>query len=326
MSFTSPVRVALIGGGDHGLRSVLAAASMLAGWRVAAIVDPDPAARARAHDAVSGVRTAESVGVLCDEGLASGDVDLVVVATPPAATADVLRDVMERPAFAPATVLIEKPGARSADELRGLIPASSARPTPVRVAFSYRQHRTVQEFRAATRALGTLQSLSLAFHAPAEVRGWRASVASGGGALRDLGAHLLDLAALLVPEPWELQSAVFASHRTEHDDVRLRYLAAGTRIDVHVSYRGTPTFSLDAAGAGGHVSGDLWRRTTPSTSRAGALWARALTAAVPSRNPGALLRASYADTMRLAPTEGATLHDAAMVLQRIAEAEQVGHA
>ncbi|MDQ8161416.1 MAG: Gfo/Idh/MocA family oxidoreductase [Gemmatimonadota bacterium] len=327
----SRVRVALIGAGDHGVRSVVSAVAMLPGWDVVAIVDPDETARQRAQALAPRAQVVPALHRLAD-ALVPLDAapDLVVLATPPAITPALLRDTLAHPVFARAAVLVEKPGGLTPDALQPCGTAATGRAAPVHVAYRYRHHATVRAFQRIAAAEGDLRVLSLTFHAPFTVQGWRTARATGGGALRDLGVHLLDLARTLMPGPWVLEDATFRSHATEHDDVRLRYRTASGVINLHSAYHGRPTFALDATGRAGRVSCDLWRRTIPSRTPIGALWSGASTALLPTRRAGAMLRQSYAATMRQALSSAhaspphapsATLDDAIAVLALIADAE-----
>lgn len=330
-----PGRIALVGGGDHGLRAVLAAARALPACEVVAIVDPDEPARARAATIAPHTPTFDSLAAFARASTRNGKapVDLVVVATPPGATPALLRELLDQPALQASAILLEKPGAIAAVDLAAHAERAARRSAPVQVAYSYRQHTTVRAFRTATRTVGPPRELHLVFHAPLAARGWRASPATGGGALRDLGAHLLDLARLLVPGPFALDEAEFHSQSSEHDTVRLRYRAGAVRIGIDVAYHGAPAFTLTLQGDGGRLTCDLWQRTTPTRSGVGALWSRAGTVLMPSRRAGPLLTAAYARTLQHAlsrsPTAAndaagiapATLEDAVTVLQRIGEAE-----
>lgn len=332
----STVRVVLIGGGDHGVRAVLSATAAMPFWEVVAIVDPDATARQRAQVLAPQARVVAALHLLADARVPPhAAADLVVLATPPAVTPSVLRDTLAHTAFADAAVLVEKPGGLTADALQPCCAAATSRAAPVHVAYRYRHHTTVRAFR---RLLGDPRDtceLSLTFLAPFTVQGWRAARATGGGALRDLGVHLLDLARIFLPGPWVLEDATFRSHTTEHDDVRLRYRTAAGALNIRSAYHGRPTFALEATGRAGRVSCDLWRRTIPSRTPIGALWSRAGTALLSASRADELLRQSYATTLQqtlptrppamaliATPREpSATLDDAIAVLALIADAE-----
>lgn len=338
MSNVTPtnVRVALIGGGNHGLQSILGAVGAVDGWRVTMIVEPDERARQRATTLLPDAAVYAQLDAIA-EHQSDGGVQLAVLATPPTVTAQVLSDVLGHPAFARSALLVEKPGACHHEALIPSVAVAAGRQCVVQVAYSYRHHASVRAFSHALRAHGTLEKLELSFRAPHEVAGWRARRADGGGALRDLGSHLLDLARVLVPAEWTLHEADFRSHRTEDDDVRLQYTAGDRAIDVHAAYTGTPAFTVTAHTATGTLSCDLWRRTTPSASRVGGAWSRVRTALSPAYRPATLLRRAYADTLRQAVTSdaaphvappalsAATLDDAIAVLQRIEHAERFRH-
>jgi predicted dehydrogenase len=331
-----PARVALVGGGDHGLRSVLAAARTLPACELVAVIDPAEAARARAATITPATPTFGSLEAFADAGslLVKAPPDLIILATPPGATPALLHQILARPTLQTSAILLEKPGAIAASELAAAATSAARHPAPVQVAYNYRQHATVRAFLAASRTAGTPRALQLTFHAPLTAGGWRAGPATGGGALRDLGAHLLDLARRLVPGPLVLDEATFGSLRSEHDTVRLRYRAGPVRIGIDVAYHGAPAFTLALEGGDGRLDCDLWQRTTPTRSRLGALWSQATTRLVPDRRAGARWIAAYARTIRHALSRSAsltmedgsalppaTLDDAMTVLQLIDEAE-----
>ncbi|HZS55128.1 MAG TPA: Gfo/Idh/MocA family oxidoreductase [Bryobacteraceae bacterium] len=124
------------------------------------------------------------------------DVDAVFVCT----THDLLAPVAEAAALHGKHVLIEKPGARRANELDPVFEASKRTGAVVRVGFNHRYHRAFQRAREIYQS-GMLSDLLF-------VRGryghggrigydqeWRALPAiSGGGEAIDQGIHLIDLA------------------------------------------------------------------------------------------------------------------------------------
>lgn len=307
------------------------AVAVLPGWEIVAVADADAAARQRVGALVPRAQLFGDLSSLAEAStLPAGKVELIVLATPPVATPTLLAEVLSHNGFETAAVLVEKPGALTEQELQPARLIAARRLAPVHVAYSYRQHGTVHAFTKALPQLGALHELTLDFHAPFAVSGWRAARATGGGALRDIGAHLIDLARGMIPGDWSLEHAEFQSRSTEHDAVQLRYRAGATRLCLRASYHGRPVFSIVAAGAAGRLSCDLWSHTTPSRSALGALWSRLNTAAVPAKRAGPLLREAYASTLRRAlanahTPEGAigpaSLDDAVAVLRYITEAE-----
>ena len=97
-------------------------------------------------------------------------------------------------------VLIEKPAARNAAELRPLLAAADRRGVVVKVGFNHRFHPAFQQARALVDAgeIGDLLYIRARYGHGGRVgydREWRADPkVAGGGELLDQGVHLIDLA------------------------------------------------------------------------------------------------------------------------------------
>jgi predicted dehydrogenase len=97
-------------------------------------------------------------------------------------------------------VLVEKPGARYADEIACLPALAATHHVKVRVGFNHRYHRALRKARELvdSGALGDLMFLRARYGHGGRVgydQEWRANpVQSGGGELIDQGAHIIDLA------------------------------------------------------------------------------------------------------------------------------------
>jgi predicted dehydrogenase len=314
------VRLALLGGGAHGLGALARAVAGLRGWSIAAIADPGEAARIAAARTVPGARLFASTAELLE---ATHAIDLAIVATPPQATVEVALT-----ALASGTrVLIEKPGARASHELDLLAGAGSL----AGCAYNYRFHPAIQQLRAML-AGGHLRRLEMEFIAPLAAAGtWRASHAAGGGALRDLGTHLLDLATWLTGRSLALESAAINSRHTEHDQAHLRLRAGETEIDLHCAYHGSPTFSLRAHTGTATTLTELWGlaapvRLSPSHGMGDSvrLWTSRLASKLPGMRPAQALRVSQTRMLvaAVAGAEGlATVTQAAAILGWVEQAE-----
>ena len=128
--------------------------------------------------------------------VARPDVDVVIVAT----TNDALVPVTLAAVQAGKHVLVEKPAARSAAELRPVIAAAARARVLVRVGFNHRYHPALAKTRELVDAgaLGPLMFVRGRYGHGGRVgydKEWRANPAlSGGGELIDQGVHLIDLA------------------------------------------------------------------------------------------------------------------------------------
>ena len=156
---------------------------------VAAIVDPSPAAAAKAAESAPGAKVAESLDAMLDL-----DVDGVVLATPSALHAEQAIAALERGA----AVFCQKPLARTRPETQRVVDAARAADRLLGVDLSYRFTAGAQAIRDLVRSgeLGDLYAVDLVFHnAYGPDKPWFYDPAlSGGGCVIDLGIHLVDLA------------------------------------------------------------------------------------------------------------------------------------
>jgi len=128
--------------------------------------------------------------------VARDDVELVIVATTNDALAAVTLEAIEHGKH----VLVEKPAARNADELRPLVAAARAAGVIVKVGFNHRFHPAFQQARVIwdSGVLGPLMYIRARYGHGGRLgyeREWRADPAiAGGGEMLDQGVHLIDLA------------------------------------------------------------------------------------------------------------------------------------
>jgi predicted dehydrogenase len=122
-------------------------------------------------------------------------VDVVIVAT----THDALADTARQAAAAGKHVLIEKPGARTTDELGGVQAAVERAGVAAKVGFNHRFHPGLLQARRIFDAggVGDLLYIRARYGHGGRLhyeREWRADpTVSGGGELLDQGSHLIDL-------------------------------------------------------------------------------------------------------------------------------------
>jgi len=180
--------VAIVGCGLIGRKR----AAALGPARLVCAVDSD---RARAEALA---RTASGAVALTDwrEAIARPEVDIVIVAT----TNDVLAPVTKAAVQAGKHVLVEKPVARTLEELDDVIAAAKNSLSLVRVGFNHRCHPALRKAREIfeSGALGEMMFVRGRYGHGGRVgyeREWRANPEiSGGGELIDQGVHLIDLA------------------------------------------------------------------------------------------------------------------------------------
>ena len=130
------------------------------------------------------------------------DVDLVIVAT----LHDSLAEVACAAAACGKHVLVEKPGARRAEELAPVAEAAARGGALVRVGYNHRYHPALRKARELVDAgaVGELMFVRARYGHGGRVgydREWRADAAlSGGGELIDQGVHLIDLSRWFLGE------------------------------------------------------------------------------------------------------------------------------
>lgn len=130
------------------------------------------------------------------------EVDMVIVATLHDCLAEIALGAIE----AGKHVLVEKPGARSADELAPLLAAAEKSGVKVHVGFNHRYHRSLRKAKSIVEAgeLGELMFLRARYGHGGRVgyeREWRADPKlSGGGELIDQGPHVIDLSRWFLGE------------------------------------------------------------------------------------------------------------------------------
>lgn len=169
--------------------------------------------------------------------LAAPGVDAVVICTPNALHVPQAIAALQ----AGKHVLVQKPLATDAADARRAVRAAEAAGQLLFVDYSYRFLDTVRELAQAASHIGPVQSASAAFHniyGPG--KGWFFDPQlSGGGALVDLGVHLLDLAlALLRPAAVQVERADL-SHAAGHaveDAAELRLRLDDVPFNLSVSW------------------------------------------------------------------------------------------
>lgn len=173
--------------------------------------------------------------------VARDDLDLVIVATPHDHLAEVAGAAAERGRH----VLVEKPGARTLQELDGLIGVARRAGVNVAVGFNHRFHPALREAHAlcSSGAIGSVISVRARYgHGgrPGYEREWRADPrAAGGGELIDQGVHLIDLARWFAGEFADVRghlATLYWPMRVEDNAFLLLTTAAGQVAWLHASW------------------------------------------------------------------------------------------
>ena len=248
-----PPRVAIVGCGLIGRKR----AAALGGASLTVCADAVPE-RAQELARSSGARAVER----WHDAVAAADVDVVIVAT----TNDALTPIAVAAVEAGKHVLVEKPAARTVEELDRLLVAARAQNRLVRVGFNHRYHPALLAARATVDAgtLGPLMFIRGRYGHGGRVgyeREWRADPRkSGGGELIDQGVHLIDLAAWFLGPFSDVRGAAttFFWDMPVDDNAFMLLEAAGGQVAfLHVSCTEWKNlFSLEIYGRDGKIAID----------------------------------------------------------------------
>jgi predicted dehydrogenase len=135
------------------------------------------------------------------------EVDIVIVATLHDSLASITLAAVE----AGKHVLVEKPAARSANELKSVTTVAEEKGVKVRVGFNHRYHRSLCKAKEIfdSGALGELMFIRARYGHGGRIgydKEWRAKPEiSGGGELIDQGVHLIDLSRWFLGDFNEIQ-------------------------------------------------------------------------------------------------------------------------
>jgi predicted dehydrogenase len=208
------------------------------------------------------------------------DVDVVFVAT----THDALPVIAEAAAAQGKHTLIEKPGARRADELDAVAAAAARTGARVRIGFNHRYHRAFRKAREIfeSGALGELMFIRARYGHGGRVgydREWRATPAiSGGGEGIDQGMHLVDLARWFLGDFTKIEghaATYFWDMPVDDNSFYLLRTAGGQTAFLHAScteWKNTFSFEiygkvgkLEISGLGGSYGVERlsWYRMQP---------------------------------------------------------------
>lgn len=188
-----PLRVGLLGCGRLGTEVMLPLLAGRPDVSVTVVADPDEGARIRA--------TAQAPGAAVEadwrRALDRPDLDAVVVTLPTALHGAAALSAMTRRV----AVYLEKPLASTLDEATAIREAWSASGLTVAVGFNLRFHPLVIRMRQhlRDRRIGDPRLMRCVFTVATRPDGsWRHHSAEGGGVLRDLASHHVDLARYLL--------------------------------------------------------------------------------------------------------------------------------
>jgi len=168
------------------------------------------------------------------------DIDAVIVATTNDSLAGITLAAIEHGKH----VLVEKPAARNASELRPVVDAAARNHVQVRVGFNHRYHPAVLKARQLIEDgnVGPLMFIRGRYGHGGRVgyeKEWRADpIKAGGGELLDQGVHLIDLARLFLgnfPEVTGFSHTYFWDMPVEDNGFMLLKTAEEQTAFLHVS-------------------------------------------------------------------------------------------
>lgn len=191
------LRLAIVGCGLIGNKRA-AALSKVADGRLVAVCDLDPTRAAKLAQSHPGCEALTDAASVIDRP----DIDAIIIATLNSTLAPLSLAAVQ----AGKHVLVEKPGALSAGQLREVQIVAQKSRAKVRLGYNHRFHPSLQKAREIidSGALGPLMFLRGRYgHGGRKGydREWRADARlSGGGELIDQGVHLIDLAGWFLGE------------------------------------------------------------------------------------------------------------------------------
>ena len=209
--------------------------------------------------AVAGEYASPWHGERFEDLLLAPSVDAVVISTPNAFHVTQAQAALR----ANKQILVQKPLATTATDARSIIDLAASTARILFVDYSYRYLETAAQFRSALPEIGTVRAVSASFHnkyGPSAGRDWFIDPAlSGGGALVDLGVHMLDLVLwVLVPSEATLKQADLTRRpglQVEHS-ARVQLQLDDVPMELAVSWN-TPLpetdISVDIEGARGRL-------------------------------------------------------------------------
>ncbi len=264
------VRIGIAGCGRIARLVHIPAFMRHSGVRIAAIAEPDDTARAAAAAMVPQARVFQD----WRDMIGSGEADAIVVTLPPALHAEAGKAALE----AGCHLYMEKPIATRLEDGAALAAAHAATSLAGQIGLNFRHNAFFIQARDQVRsgALGPLVAVRTSFcSASRTLPDWKRSRAGGGGVLRDLGVHHLDLIEFVCGEPIvEVQAAERSLlHEADTATVMAR-TASGVLVEILVSFSAGQSINrVEIFGGSGQLVADTRDaaprpvETAPSDSR-----------------------------------------------------------
>jgi myo-inositol 2-dehydrogenase / D-chiro-inositol 1-dehydrogenase len=246
------MKVGVIGCGTIAYWGHLRSLRRLKGVTLAAIADPDPAARARAGPLVRGPLYADATELILS------DVDAVVISAPPLVHAELAIAA----ARAGKHVYIEKPLATTLEDAHAVASVIARCGRVAAVGFNYRYQPSHARARTLLQqgCIGRVRAVQTAFCEATPcgtMPEWKRQRKSGGGVLLDLASHHIDLLRWFLDDEFATIEASIGSIETEHDTATLKLVTlGGVDIQAYFSLRAGPVDFLEFIGDTGSLRVD----------------------------------------------------------------------
>ncbi|MGZ8230719.1 MAG: Gfo/Idh/MocA family protein, partial [Burkholderiales bacterium] len=229
----------------------LPALQRVRGASVVAIAEVDAARRARVAERFQIAHRFTDVSAL----LAADVADIVGILVPPSAHAAAARAALE----AGAHVVIEKPLTLTLEDADAIVAAAHGAAGRAFMGFHMRWHRLVRRARDLVRQgrCGALESFHAAWNSPRGDAGtpdWKCRRSTGGGALIELGVHVVDLwRFILGTDAHDVFARVRHGPRDDEAAVVTAKLANGMLASASISERAAHRLELDICGDAARV-------------------------------------------------------------------------
>lgn len=230
------IRFALIGCGDIGILRAKAL-SQAGGCRLVAAADSDVAKASNVASLVQGTAAVAD----WRQAIHRADVDAVIVSTPPSMHEEMTVAALE----AGKHVLCEKPLARTPAECRRMVEAAARAGKRLATGFNYRFYPSFRKARELLDSgmIGELDHIRSygGYSATSHNQPWVHDAATvGGGALRDIGIHLIDLTRDFLGDVVSVQGKatgrVWKYPGCEDNGFALLTSSTGNLASVHASW------------------------------------------------------------------------------------------
>jgi predicted dehydrogenase len=263
------IRIGILGCGRIARTYHLEILARVPDVEIAALAEPDEAARRAAAAVSPGAATHGDWRRVTE----SGAIDAVVICLP-----SHLHSVAARTAFeAGKHVYLEKPIAIDADDAAAVVAAWRSSGKTGMTGFNQRFHPVVGRAREAIRGgvIGTIVGARMASGSPPrELPAWKRSRATGGGALLDALSHHADLARFLFDDEVRDVSASVRSLRSEFDNAWTTLtMIGGVRVESRVSFTSPQENRFEVTGEEGTLRIDRIEGSL-TLDAGGARWSR----------------------------------------------------